>query len=185
MEALLPAVLEQKVTGAEARRSYRRIVRAFGEPAPGPLNLLLCPEPDRLAATPAYAFHRFGVERRRADVIRSAARMASRLCETAREDPSGTRRRMRSIPGVGPWTDAEVARVAFGDADAVSVGDYHLPNVVAWALAGEPRADDRRMLELLEPYRGHRGRVSLMLETAGPKPPRYGPRMSVRSIEAL
>ncbi|MDP9295131.1 MAG: DNA-3-methyladenine glycosylase 2 family protein, partial [Actinomycetota bacterium] len=96
-----------------------------------------------------------------------------------------TRRRMRAIPGIGPWTEAEVARVAFGDADAVSLGDFHLPNTVAWALAGEPRAGDARMLELLEPYLGQRGRVCLMLELAAPRPPRYGPRMAVRSIETL
>ena len=143
------------------------------------------PSPERLAATPAYVFHRFGVESRRAEVIRAVARMAPRLIRSAREDPEGTRRRMRSIPGIGPWTEAEVARVAFGDADAVSVGDFHLPSAVSWALAGEPRADDARMLELLEPYRGQRGRVSLMIEIAGPRPPRYGPRLAVRSIEAL
>ncbi|MDP9296571.1 MAG: DNA-3-methyladenine glycosylase 2 family protein, partial [Actinomycetota bacterium] len=73
MEALLPAILEQKVTGAEARRSYRRIVRALGEPAPGPFDLTLSPAPELLAATPAHAFHPFGVERKRAEVIRSAA----------------------------------------------------------------------------------------------------------------
>ncbi len=185
MEALLPAILEQKVTGAEARRSYRRIVRALGEPAPGPFDLMLPPAPELLAATPAYAFHPFGVERKRAEVIRAAGRIGTRLAGTARDDPAETRRRIRSILGIGPWTEAEVARVAFGDADAVSVGDFHLPNVVGWALAGEPRVDDARMLELLEPYRGQRGRVCLMLELAGPRPPRYGPRMAVRSIEKL
>jgi 3-methyladenine DNA glycosylase/8-oxoguanine DNA glycosylase len=185
MEALLPAILEQKVTGSEARRSYRRIVRALGEPAPGPFDLVLSPAPELLAATPAYAFHPFGVERKRADIIRSAARIGQQLTAMAREDPPETRRRMRTIPGIGPWTEAEVARVAFGDADAVSLGDFHLPNTVAWGLAGEPRADDARMLELLEPYRGQRGRVCLMLELAGPRPPRYGPRLAGRSIETL
>ncbi|MFL5766522.1 MAG: DNA-3-methyladenine glycosylase family protein [Actinomycetota bacterium] len=197
-EAVLPAILEQKVTGREARSSFRRIVRAFGEAAPGPFGdtgpgtrsaapfgVKLLPSPERIAATPGYAFHRFGVEGRRASVIRAVAGMATRLNASARAEPEGTRRRMRSIPGIGPWTDAEVARVAFGDADAVSVGDFHLPSAVSWALAGEPRADDARMLELLEPYRGQRGRVSLMIEIGGPPTPRYGPRMPVRSIEAL
>jgi 3-methyladenine DNA glycosylase/8-oxoguanine DNA glycosylase len=205
-EAVLPAILEQKVTGREARSSFRRIVRAFGEPAPGPFGdgarasrsgsqggsrgatpfgVRLLPSPERIAATPAYAFHRFGVEARRAAVIRAIAAIGTRLNASARSEPEFTRRRMRSIPGIGPWTEAEVARVAFGDADAVSVGDFHLPSAVSWALAGEPRADDARMLELLEPYRGQRGRVSLMIEIGGPPVPRYGPRMPVRSIEAL
>jgi 3-methyladenine DNA glycosylase/8-oxoguanine DNA glycosylase len=88
------------------------------------------------------------------------------------------------VPGIGPWTIAEVGRVAYGDPDAVSVGDYHLPNLVAWALAGEPRADDARMLELLEPYRGQRGRVQRLLEASGIRIPRYGPRMTPRDIRS-
>lgn len=201
-EAVLPAILEQKVTGREARSSFRRIVRAFGESAPGPFGegvpasrsgtrtaapfgVRLIPSPERIAAMPGYAFHRFGVEARRAAVIRAVAAIGTRLNASARPEAKATRRRMRSIPGIGPWTEAEVARVAFGDADAVSVGDFHLPSAVSWALAGEPRADDARMLELLEPYRGQRGRVSLMIEIGGPPAPRFGPRMPVRSIEAL
>jgi 3-methyladenine DNA glycosylase/8-oxoguanine DNA glycosylase len=185
MHALVPSILEQKVRGAEARRSYLRLVRALGAPAPGPLGLLLPPAAEVLAATPSYAFHRFGIERRRADVIRAAGRLASRLDGWDREEPEAVRRAMRSVSGIGPWTQAEVARVALGDPDAVSVGDFHLPNVVSWALAGEPRGTDARMLQLLEPYRGQRGRVSLLLELGGPAPPRFGPRMPVRAIDAL
>ncbi len=35
LEALVPAVLEQRVTGREASRAWARLVRQFGEPAPG------------------------------------------------------------------------------------------------------------------------------------------------------
>ena len=91
--------------------------------------------------------------------------------------------RLTSIPGIGPWTAGEVAVRALGDVDAVSVGDFHLPNVVAYALAGEPRASDARMLELLEPYRGHRAIVIRLLELSGIQAPRYGPRLAFRSIE--
>lgn len=94
-------------------------------------------------------------------------------------------RRLRSLPGIGPWTVAEVLRCAFGDPDAVSVGDFHIPNSVAWALAGEARANDERMLELLEPYRGQRGRVQRLLEVGRVLAPRYGPRMAPRNIAAL
>jgi 3-methyladenine DNA glycosylase/8-oxoguanine DNA glycosylase len=90
--------------------------------------------------------------------------------------------RLRSLAGVGAWTSAEVRRVALGDADAVSVGDYHLPHMVAWTLAGEPRADDDRMLELLEPFPGHRGRVVRLIELGGRAAPRRGPRMPLRRI---
>jgi 3-methyladenine DNA glycosylase/8-oxoguanine DNA glycosylase len=178
-EALLPAICEQKVTGVEARAAFRGIVRAHGEPAPGPGGLRLPPTPSVLAGLPYFAFHRFGLERRRAEVIIAAARLAPRL---EGRDSVEILRRLTAVPGIGPWTLAEVARVAFGDPDAVSVGDFHLPNLVAWALAGEPRADDARMLELLEPYRGQRGRVQRLLEASGLQAPRYGPRMAPRRI---
>jgi 3-methyladenine DNA glycosylase/8-oxoguanine DNA glycosylase len=181
-EALLPAICEQKVTGIEARAAFRAIVRRHGEPAPGPGGLRLPPEPSVLAALPYFAYHRFGLERRRADLIRRAAALAPRLVDLPSADAY---RLLASVPGIGPWTIAEVGRVAYGDPDAVSVGDYHLPNLVAWALAGEPRADDARMLELLEPYRGQRGRVQLLLEGSGITAPRYGPRMAPRRIATL
>lgn len=172
-EALLPAVLAQKVTGYEAKQAWRWLVGRWGEPAPGPLaGLLLPPAPAVLAAVPYHALHPLGVERRRAEVLRAVARAADAL------DRAATRRRMEAIPGIGPWTSAEVARVALGDADAVSVGDYHLPSTVTWALAGEPRGDDVRMLELLAPFAGHRGRVCRLLELDGRFAPRRGPRLA-------
>jgi 3-methyladenine DNA glycosylase/8-oxoguanine DNA glycosylase len=181
--ALVPSVLEQKVTGTEAFRSYAAILRRHGEAAPGPGDLLLPPAPATLAGLPYHAFHPLGVERRRADVVRRAASRAAWLeaATTAAEASA----RLRSLPGIGAWTAAEVVRSAFGDPDAVSVGDYHVPNTVAWALAGEPRADDARMLELLEPYRGQRGRVQRLLEVGGITAPRHGPRMAPRSIAAI
>ena len=100
-------------------------------------------------------------------------------------EPDAARARLRSIPGIGAWTAAETARSAFGDPDAVSVGDYHLPNLVCWALAGEPRGTDERMLELLEPWRGQRARVVRLLESAGIAPPKYGPRMTPGSIAGI
>jgi endonuclease III len=187
VEALVPSILEQKVVGIEAYRSYARLVRTLGEPAPGPAppGLRVPPAPQTLAATPSYVFHRFGVERRRADTIRIACSCASRLQETVGLAPDDARRRLTALPGVGEWTGAEVALVALGDADAVSVGDYHLPNLVAWALAGEPRADDARMLELLEPFRGQRGRVIRLVVAGRGGPPRRGPRMPLRLIASL
>ncbi|MBL6274630.1 DNA-3-methyladenine glycosylase 2 family protein [Micromonospora fiedleri] len=177
---VLRAVFEQKVTGKEAYRAYAATVRHFAEPAPGPVSLLLPPEPAAVAAAPYWVFHPFGVEQRRAETLRRAAAVADRLERSA--DSSTATRALLTINGIGPWTAAEVVRVAYGDADAVSVGDYHVPNTVAWALAGEARADDARMLELLEPFRGHRGRVCRLLEAAGIHAPRFGPRMPIRSF---
>ncbi|WP_412543727.1 DNA-3-methyladenine glycosylase 2 family protein [Longispora sp. K20-0274] len=178
---LLRAVLEQKVTGKEAYQAYSAIVRTFGTPAPGPLPALwVPPDPADIAAAPYWRFHPFGVEQRRADTLRRAAAVADRLERCA--DSAEATARLTALPGIGPWTAAEVVRVAYGDPDAVSVGDYHLPNTVAWALAGEPRADDARMLALLAPFAGHRGRVCALLVAAGLGAPRRGPRMPLRSF---
>jgi 3-methyladenine DNA glycosylase/8-oxoguanine DNA glycosylase len=186
MEALVPTILEQKVPGAEARRSYRRLVRRYGEAAPGPaggppLNLMVPPSALFLAGLPSYAFHPLGVERTRADTIRRAGAVADRLEETAAMPADAARRRFLAVPGIGPWSAAEVAAIALGDPDAVSVGDFHLPHLVSWNLAGEPRGDDARMLELLEPFAGHRGRVIRLLEAAAPHAPRFGPRVPLKT----
>lgn len=181
-EALLPAICEQKVTGIQARASFRAIIAAHGEPAPGPAGLRLPPLPRTLAALPYFAFHPYGLERRRAELIRRAAALAPRVEEAT---PAEATARMGALPGIGPWTLAEVGRIAYGDPDALSVGDFHLPNLVAWALAREPRADDARMLELLEPYRGQRGRVQRLLEVSGIAAPKYGPRMTPQRIEEI
>ncbi|BBH64126.1 3-methyladenine DNA glycosylase [Actinoplanes sp. OR16] len=177
---LLRAILEQKVTGKEAHRSYRAICRHFGEPAPGPAGLVLPPDPAVIAGTPYWAFHPFGVEQRRTQALLRAAQVAGRLDECSGSAEATTR--MTSLPGIGPWTAAEVVRYAFGDPDAVSVGDFHIPNTVAWALAGETRGTDARMLELLEPFRGHRGRVCELFALGGIGAPKFGPRMPVRSF---
>jgi len=183
LHALVPSVFEQKITGTEAFRAYAAFLRAFGEPAPGPGDLLLPPDLATLAGMPYHVFHPIGIERRRAEVVRHAASRAGWLEAAATAEEAA--RRLRSLPGIGAWTAAEVVRISHGDPDAVSVGDYHLPNVVAWALAGEPRADDGRMLELLEPYRGQRGRVQRLLEVGRIVAPRYGPRMAPRRIAAI
>jgi 3-methyladenine DNA glycosylase/8-oxoguanine DNA glycosylase len=185
MESLVPAVIEQKVVGLEAHRSYRALVLRFGERAPGPGDLWLAPRSEVLAALPSFALHPLGLEHRRASILSRAARRAAWLEETPRLSPSEALGRLRAIHGIGHWTAAETARSAYGDPDAVSVGDYHLPSLVAWALAGEARADDARMLELLEPYRGQRARLVCLLELSGWRPPRRGPRMPLRSIARI
>ncbi len=188
MEALVPAILEQKVTGTEAHRAWRALVLRYGEPAPGPAGeagMRVAPAAGVLAALPYYAFHPLGVERRRAEVIRRACWMAASLEAAMAEGPAALTARLVAIPGIGQWTAAEVCARALGDPDAVSVGDFHLPNLVSWALAGEPRGTDERMLELLEPYRGQRARAIRLLELSGIRAPRYGPRMSPRSIASM
>ena len=184
-QALVPAVLAQKVVGRDAGDAYRDLVRATSEPAPGDLGLVLPPAPERLAQTPTWVFHRCNVEQRRARVIVDCCRRATRIDSLAALPAAEARERLRSIPGIGPWTAAVVTGVSHGDPDAVPLGDYHIPNTVAWALAGEPRGDDDRMLELLAPYAGQRGRVIRLLMSSGNGAPKYGPPMARRSIARL
>jgi 3-methyladenine DNA glycosylase/8-oxoguanine DNA glycosylase len=189
LDALIPAILEQKVTGTEAHRAWNGLVRRHGEDAPGPAagptGLRLPPPPTVLARLADHDFHRVGVEGRRAALIRAIARDAERWEATSAIDSEAAAARLRAVPGIGPWTVAEVALRAWGDPDAVSVGDFHLKHLVAFALAGEPRADDARMLELLEPYAGRRALVVRVLELGGPRPPRYGPRLAPRDIRGI
>jgi 3-methyladenine DNA glycosylase/8-oxoguanine DNA glycosylase len=185
LEALVPAILEQKVTGTEAWRGLRGLVRGWGEPAPGPFGLRLLPEPAAIATIPYHAFHPIGVERRRADLVRRVADRAIRFEEVLGLSREAAYARLTALPGIGPWTAAEVMLRAAGDPDAVSVGDFHLPNLVAFTLAGEIRGTDERMLELLEPWRGQRARVIRLLETSGLRPPAFGPRYAPRSIAAI
>ena len=181
LEVLLPTIVAQKVAGREASRAYRRLVQAVGEPAPGPdLGLLLPPAPEAVAALGYEEFHPFGIEKRRADRLRRVAARARALEALFDLDRDAAYRRLMSLPGIGRWTAAKVMFRAWGDCDAVPVGDYNLPSLVSWNLAGEPRADDRRLLELLAPYGGHRGRVIQLLEIGGRRAPRYGPRRPLR-----
>ena len=185
-EAAVASILEQRVQGAAAWMGWRALLRDLGEPAPGPLaGLVVPPEPARVAATRYPVFHAYGVERGRAETVRRAADHAGRLEETVSMPLEAARLRLRALRGMGHWTAAEVALVALGDPDAVSVGDYHLPHVVTWALAGEPRGSDERMLELLEPYRGHRARVLRLLLASGLAPPRRGPRLPLRDVAQM
>jgi 3-methyladenine DNA glycosylase/8-oxoguanine DNA glycosylase len=182
MQALVPTIIEQKVTTVEAHTAYRALVYRYGEPAPGPMRVFVPPGPKLLASLPYEAFHPFGIEARRADFIRTACSYAKRLEETAEMPRDAARARLRALPGIGPWTVAEVERMALGDPDAVRPNDFHLPHTVAWVLAGERRASDERMMELLEPYKGHRARAALLIELSGNHPPRRAPRTRIRQI---
>ncbi|MEE4022061.1 3-methyladenine DNA glycosylase [Gordonia sp. PKS22-38] len=170
-EALVPAILEQKVVGAEAFRAWRYLVRRFGEPAPGPVpDTMRVPPPQReWARIPSWEWHRSGIEPVRMRTIRGATAM----------DVERHHDRLTVLRGVGRWTEAEARSRAVGDPDVVNVGDYHIPKLVGFTLIGEP-VDDNGMLELLEPYAGQRQRVIRMVARHGVRPERRGPRMTVR-----
>ena len=185
-ELLVPSVLEQRVTGREARRSWRELLRRFGEPAPGPAPawLRVVPPASVWRRIPSWEWHRAGVDPGRARTVIAAAEVAHRLDEAMTLSRDDRLKRLRAVPGVGEWTAAEVAQRAWGDPDAVSVGDFHLPAVVGWALVGRP-VDDAGMLELLSVYPGHRQRAVRLIEASGVRKPAFGPRMPVADIRAL
>lgn len=186
MESLAPAVLEQKVTGGEARDAWRSLVRTHGEPAPGPTPVPMFVPPSAAAWSriPEWEWYRAGVTpHRRRTLVRAASvgrRLDALAASTGSDAAEAAGSALQQLPGIGPWTAAEVRQRAFGDPDTVSVGDFHLPQQVSYGLTGErcARGDDARMLELLEPYRGHRYRVQRLLELAGVTAPRHGPRYS-------
>jgi 3-methyladenine DNA glycosylase/8-oxoguanine DNA glycosylase len=183
IEALVPAVLEQKIVGLDAFAAWRRLVLRFGEPAPGPVprGMRLPPTPEAWQRIPTWDWHRAGVEQRKARAISIAASYAARLEAAARVPGNNAEvyRMLTAIPGIGGWTAAEVGHRALGDADAAPIGDYHLP-----ALLGEALGDGRALAEedveaFLEPWRPHRYRLVRLLElTPGSRRERRGPRMS-------
>lgn len=178
-EATAAAGIEQVVTGKEAFRAWRLLVRRYGEPAPGPSGLHVPPSPEQWRLIPSWQYLRAGVEGRRSRVVITAATRASALERTLRlDDMAEVERRLRSLPGVGIWTAAEVRQRAHGDADAFSFNDFHVSRNVSYALTGE-ELDDDGCAELIEPYRGHRFRVQRLLELAGIGHPRYAPRMTL------
>jgi 3-methyladenine DNA glycosylase/8-oxoguanine DNA glycosylase len=185
-ESLAPAILEQKVTGKEARAGFRRLVLAYGEPAPGPVpeGMRVPPSPEAWRRIPSWVWHKAAVDPQRSKTLITAARLAGRLEEAAQMEPALALTRLRAVPGVGEWTAAEVAVRALGDADALSVGDYHLSQLVGWALVGSP-LDDAGMVELLEPWRPHRGRVVRLIELSGVGKPKFGPRMTIQDHRAV
>ncbi|RJQ83245.1 DNA-3-methyladenine glycosylase family protein [Amycolatopsis panacis] len=185
-DALVLAVLEQKVTGKEAIRSWARLCRWFGTPAPGPAPefLRVPPDPAAVLSIVDWNWHRIGVDLKRRTTIIEAARVAPRLEEAVQLAGAEGRARLRKVRGIGVWTAAEIAQRAWGDPDAVSFGDYNIPSMVGHALLGH-RIDDEAMAALLAPYAPHRQRAVRYLETSGIRAPRYGPRIELRDYRAM
>lgn len=187
LEALIPAIIEQRVPGADAFRSWRLLVSKYGAPAPGPapVAMRVPPSAEQWRDIPSWEFHRANVDPRRAQTVVGCARRADSLERLMSRSHPRAREALTSLPGVGEWTAAETAQRAFGDADALSVGDYHLAKMVGWTLLGRP-IDDAGMLELLEPMRPHRHRVVRLLVVSGlAYEPRRGARLPVQHISRL
>src|SRR3984957_2728712 len=205
MEALVPPVVGKEVVVLDAPRAWRILLAKYGTPprGPGPRGMRVFPPPGTWRRIPSWEWHRAGVEGVRAETIIRAASVADSLERLLTLNHEEADRKLRTIPGIGVWTSAEARQRAAGDPDAVSVGGYHLKNVVGWALAGKDRPSDEEMLALLEPFKGHRHRATRLIGLSGGarpgrtpgagadagtgtvrygagRPPRRGPRMSVR-----
>ncbi|HTW14895.1 MAG TPA: DNA-3-methyladenine glycosylase 2 family protein [Nocardioides sp.] len=183
MESLVPAIIEQKVTGQEAFAGFRMLVHRFGERAPGPgadRRLWVQPDAATLRTIPSWEWLRMHVDPARSRAVVTAARVADALERTTTVPHDEAARRLTSIPGIGRWTAAETMQRAHGDPDAVSFGDYHVAKDIGWALTGEP-FDDDQLEEFLEPWRPHRGRVQALVGRAGLRRPRHGARMAPRT----
>jgi 3-methyladenine DNA glycosylase/8-oxoguanine DNA glycosylase len=187
LDSLVPAVLEQKVTGGEAHRAWRSLLYRYGTAAPGPtpVAMRVPPMPEALLAVPTWHWHRFGVDAKRVAAIRAAATVATRLEEAAGMAPADALARLRVVPGVGEWTAAETVQRAMGHPDAVSVGDFHLKNWVVYHFTGRARGTDEEMLECLAPWQGQRQRVVRLVELSGGGAPRFGPRFAPTDIRKI
>ncbi|PPF89727.1 3-methyladenine DNA glycosylase [Subtercola sp. Z020] len=193
-ESLVPSILEQKVTTIEARRAWRYLVGRFGErpPGPAPDGMRVQPSARQWALIPSWEWHRAGVGPNRSRAVLAAAAVAAgldRLAHRGVPASGGAARaarrfddvleKLQTVHGIGPWTAAETSQRSHGHPDAVSVGDYHLAAHVGWVLIGEP-VDDDGMLELLEPWRGHRQRVVRLILASGVPKPKFGPRATIQ-----
>lgn len=177
---LVSAILEQKVTTMQAFTAWRFLVTRHGTPAPGPVPrpMFAAPTLAEWRTVPSWMWHRAGVEPAQARTIVTAAARGDALVSALAgvNDGADRERILTSLRGIGPWTAAEVRARAFGDPDAVSVGDYHLAHAVGFALTGT-RTDDAGMLELLAPWAGQRQRVIRLIFASGAREPRRGARM--------
>lgn len=186
LDSLIPAVLEQRVTGGEAHRAWRGLLHRFGNPAPGPdPRLRIPPSAAVLLQLPTWEWHRLGVDSSRQRTIRAVASVAGRLAECATMAPDAALARLRLVPGVGPWTAAETAQRVLGHPDAVSVGDFHLADLVTHFFTGRARGDDAQLLRLLTPWAGQRQRIVRLVELAGLGKPRFGPRYAPLDLRAI
>lgn len=177
---LLPTILEQRITALEAKHQWARLCHEIGDQAPGPVaGLRLPPAPAVLARQPSWWFHPLGIERKRAEPLIEVARHASKLWAWAELEPAEAGRLLRLLRGIGVWTTGCVLGPALGDADAVPVGDYHVKNIIGWNLMDEARATDERMLQLLSPYAGRRGRVVRAITAHGRGAPKFGPKQRI------
>jgi 3-methyladenine DNA glycosylase/8-oxoguanine DNA glycosylase len=179
-ETLVAAIIEQKVTGQEAFAGFRRLVHRYGERAPGPgreLRLWVQPGPETIRRVPSWEWLKLHIDPARSRTLVRAATVADTLDRLSADDADA---RLRTLPGIGEWTFAEVRSRAFGDPDAVSFGDFHIAQDIGWAVTGTPY-DDEQLRAFLEPWRPQRNRAVVLIHGLAGGRPRRGPRLAPRT----
>ncbi len=85
----MPAVLEQRVYGKDARRAWRTLVGKYGAPAPGPApaHLRVPPAPDVWKRIPSWEFHLANVDPGRARTVVGCAQRAEALERLVEKSP--------------------------------------------------------------------------------------------------
>ena len=179
---LAQVVLLQLVTTGEGQRAWRRIVDDLGAPAPGPHDLRLPPKSEEIGRTPWVRFVADGVPHKQARTLVRCGRKMASLEASGTWGGEEALHAVAGLSGIGPWSVGYLRGTVLGDPDAVMTGDYHLPHSAAWILAGRERGTDEEMLDLLEPYRGHRFRVIRALWACGIRAPRRGPKRGLRPL---
>ncbi len=182
---LLPAILGQRITAAQALAQWAGLCRRYGEPAPGNLGLHLPPTPEQLRAISSWQFHQMGIEQQRARTLHTVARHAAYVDRTRDVTGPQARAALMKLPGIGVWTAAVAVGVSHGDPDALPIGDFHVKNTVSWALRGAARGSDDEMVEALTPFAGHRWRVVRLLERSGTRAPKFGPKRRLLDVARL
>ena len=182
---VLPAILGQRITAAQAVAQWARLCERYGDAAPGPLSLRLPPTPPQLLRIASWELHRLGIEQQRARTLRVAARHAAFIDRTRDLDGPAARRALMQLPGIGVWTAAVAIGVSHGDPDALPIGDFHVKNTVAWALTGKPRGTDDEMIATLAPYVGQRWQLVRLLERSGLGAPQFAPKRKLLNIARL
>lgn len=188
LDAFALACLNQRVTGLEAAKGWRALLLAFGEPAPGgpaaaggPAHgMRTAPTAASWRRVPSWSWLGAGVDHQRRSALLAGAGAPHGLERTLHGTHERADAALRTLPGVGRWTSAEVRQRAHGDPDAMSFGDFHVARDVSWSLTGEV-LDDDACAEVVARYAGHRYRVQRLLELAGSRRPRRAPRMTLPS----
>ena len=175
-EALVNTVLQQLVTWEHAAMTWRRLCDAHGEPAPGPVDMRLSPTPRAIRAAGTMHLEATGIGVKQARTLIAVAGVAHALRRAADLPTAEAAALLQKVRGIGPWTAGMVLGSRLGRPEPVPVGDFHLPSTIAYALAGEPRATDARMLELLQPFGDQAFRVIRLVWAANIAAPRRGPR---------